>query len=61
MDESKRDDEIYVLETNIDDMNPEFLGYVMEMLLENGALEVVLHPCLYEKKQARGGAYCTFT
>ncbi|NLW26709.1 nickel pincer cofactor biosynthesis protein LarC [Acetivibrio saccincola] len=53
MDESKRDDEIYVLETNIDDMNPEFLGYVMEMLLENGALEVFYTP-VYMKKNRPG-------
>jgi len=31
----KIDDEICMLETNIDDMNPEILGYVMNRLFEN--------------------------
>jgi uncharacterized protein (TIGR00299 family) protein len=48
-DELKKDDEIYVLETNIDDMNPELLGYVMEVLLERGAREVFYTP-IYMKK-----------
>ena len=30
----------YILETNIDDMNPEFYGYVEEKLFEKGALDV---------------------
>lgn len=48
-DELKKGDEVYVLETNIDDMNPELLGYVMEVLLERGALEVFYTP-IYMKK-----------
>ena len=48
-DELKKGDEVYVLETNIDDMNPELLGYVMEVLLERGALEVFYTP-VYMKK-----------
>ena len=51
--EFKKDDEICVLETNIDDMNPELLGYVMEMLLESGALEVFYTP-VYMKKNRPG-------
>lgn len=42
-------DEIIVLETNIDNMNPEVLGYTMEKLLENGALDV-FHTPVYMKK-----------
>ncbi|HEX3022004.1 MAG TPA: LarC family nickel insertion protein, partial [Lachnospiraceae bacterium] len=33
-------DKIMVMETNIDDSSPEILGYVMELLLEAGALDV---------------------
>lgn len=33
-------EEQYILETNIDDMNPEFYGYVEEKLFEKGALDV---------------------
>lgn len=33
-------DKQYILETNIDDMNPEFYGYIEEKLFEKGALDV---------------------
>jgi len=42
-------DEISILETNIDNMSPEILGYTMERLLENGALDVYYTP-IYMKK-----------
>ena len=42
-------EEIAVLETNIDDMSPELVGYTMEKLLENGALDVFCTP-IYMKK-----------
>ncbi|MCX8131066.1 MAG: nickel pincer cofactor biosynthesis protein LarC [Clostridia bacterium] len=42
-------DEITLLETNIDDMTPEALGYTAEALLEAGALDVFITP-VYMKK-----------
>lgn len=42
-------EEALVLECNIDDMNPQFYGYVQDRLLDLGALDVFLEP-LYMKK-----------
>jgi len=42
-------EEIAVLETNIDDMSPELLGFTSEKLLQNGALDVFYTP-IYMKK-----------
>lgn len=42
-------DEISILETNIDNMSPEIMGYTMEKLLDNGALDVFYTP-IYMKK-----------
>jgi len=42
-------DEVILLETNIDDMNPEFFGHVSERLLTQGALDVFMTP-IYMKK-----------
>ncbi|RLB19302.1 MAG: nickel pincer cofactor biosynthesis protein LarC, partial [Deltaproteobacteria bacterium] len=44
---------IVVLETNIDDMNPEWAGYAMECLLEAGALDVNFCP-IHMKKNRPG-------
>ena len=38
-----------LIETNIDDMNPEFYGHVMQLLFEAGALDVFFTP-IYMKK-----------
>lgn len=40
-----------VLETNIDDLNPEIYGYVMEKLFEAGALDVYLSPIQMKKNR----------
>jgi pyridinium-3,5-bisthiocarboxylic acid mononucleotide nickel chelatase len=42
MDVTDPGDDIYVLETNIDDMNPQFYDHVIEKLYREGALEVFL-------------------
>jgi pyridinium-3,5-bisthiocarboxylic acid mononucleotide nickel chelatase len=43
--------EIAVLEANIDDSSPQVLGYAMERLLEEGALDVTLEPLLMKKNR----------
>ncbi len=42
-------EEQYILETNIDDMNPEFYGYVEEKLFDAGALDVFKTPIFMKK------------
>jgi len=39
----------YILETNIDDMNPEFYSYIEELLFETGALDVYKTPIIMKK------------
>ena len=39
------------IETNIDDMNPEFFAFVTERLLENGALDAWLEPVQMKKNR----------
>ncbi len=45
--------QIWVLEANLDDMNPQLAGYVSERLIEAGALDVTLSP-VYMKKDRPG-------
>ncbi len=47
----KQTDTVVVLETNLDDMRPEGLGYLMERLLEAGALDVVFLPVQMKKNR----------
>lgn len=49
----KFDDQVFLLETNVDDMNPEIVGYVAERLREKGALDVYVIP-VYMKKNRPG-------
>ncbi len=42
---------IKVVETNIDDMNPQFYEYIMENLFENGALDVYFTPIQMKKNR----------
>jgi uncharacterized protein (TIGR00299 family) protein len=42
---------VAVIEANIDDSTPELLGYVLELLLERGALDVTLSPLQMKKNR----------
>ncbi len=44
-------DEVVLIETNLDDMSPELLGYAMERLLEAGALDVYFSPIQMKKNR----------
>jgi uncharacterized protein (TIGR00299 family) protein len=44
-------DGIYVMETHIDDMNPEILGFLMERLLVHGALDVAFSALQMKKNR----------
>ncbi len=44
-------EKIYVVNTTIDDMNPEFYGYIMEKLFESGALDVSYTPLQMKKNR----------
>src|SRR5262245_6433780 len=46
---AKQDETIVVVETNIDDMNPQVYGYVMERAFEIGALDVFMVPAQMKK------------
>jgi hypothetical protein len=49
--ESLGDENVMVIETNIDDMNPQFYDYVMERLLDLEVKEVFLTPVLMKKNR----------
>lgn len=44
-------DNLTILETNIDDMNPEYYQHIIEKLLANGALDVYLTPIQMKKNR----------
>ena len=46
---SYEQDQMVVVETNIDDMNPEILAYAAEKLLSAGAVDVFLTPVIMKK------------
>jgi len=43
--------EVCVLDCNLDDMTPEALGFALELLLENGALDAFITPILMKKSR----------
>jgi uncharacterized protein (TIGR00299 family) protein len=43
------DERVSVIETNIDDMNPQIYGYVVDLLLSEGALDVFLTNVMMKK------------
>jgi uncharacterized protein (TIGR00299 family) protein len=43
--------QVSIVRTTIDDMNPEFYGYVMERIFGEGALEVYHHPVMMKKNR----------
>jgi uncharacterized protein (TIGR00299 family) protein len=45
----KNEDEIYIIETNIDDENPQILGHFLDIALKKGALDIFFTP-IYMKK-----------
>jgi len=47
--DDKERDEVLSIETNIDDMNPEILPYVVEKLMGAGALDAFLTPIIMKK------------
>ena len=44
-------DQVHVLNTNVDDMSPEGLGFVMDRLMEQGALDVSFTPAFMKKNR----------
>lgn len=44
-------DRVMILESAVDDMNPEILGYLMETLFEDGALDVLWIPVFMKKNR----------
>lgn len=44
-------DKITIVETNIDDMNPEIYGFLMEQLFAEGSLDIALAPIIMKKNR----------
>ncbi|MCX8028351.1 MAG: nickel pincer cofactor biosynthesis protein LarC [Thermodesulfovibrionales bacterium] len=50
-DDIRIDEKIYVVEANIDDMNPQYFEHVMDILLEKGALDVYLEHIIMKRSR----------
>jgi pyridinium-3,5-bisthiocarboxylic acid mononucleotide nickel chelatase len=50
-DEGARDEELTIVETNVDDVSPQVLGYVLELALARGALDCYLTPVQMKKNR----------
>ncbi|MFH1358255.1 MAG: nickel pincer cofactor biosynthesis protein LarC [archaeon] len=48
--DNSRKDKI-IIETNIDDMNPELYGYVIEKLISKGAIDAFIQPSIMKKNR----------
>jgi hypothetical protein len=48
---SSGDRQVFVVETHLDDMNPEILGFLMERLFSEGALDVAFSPLQMKKNR----------
>ncbi|MBN2029536.1 nickel pincer cofactor biosynthesis protein LarC [bacterium] len=51
VDEQNDEDRVQLIETNIDDMNPQFYEYIMESLFAKGAKDVFLIPIIMKKNR----------
>lgn len=47
----EEEDKVILIETNIDNMNPELFGYASEKLMERGALDVFMTPIFMKKNR----------
>jgi uncharacterized protein (TIGR00299 family) protein len=47
----KQVETVVMLEANLDDMNPEWWGYMMEQLLNAGAMDVIFYPVQMKKNR----------
>ena len=56
--DGEKDEELMLLESNIDDMNPQIAAYVCELLLEKGALDVWM--TAIQMKKGRPGFQLSF-
>ena len=52
VEDDSRDEEIYVLSCEVDDMSPEYLAAAADRLRSEGALDVVLQPVIMKKGRA---------
>jgi len=50
-DKSARDERLWMLETNLDDVSPQIIGYVMDRVLELGALDCFFTPVQMKKNR----------